>query len=167
MTVVLRPLTDSDWDDLLQVYLEGIATRQATFETEAPPWGRWDAGHRRDCRLAAVQDDDGRLVGWAALSPVSARKVYEGVAEVSVYVAADARGKGIGEMLLRALVQESERTGIWTLQASIFPENVPSVRLHSKLGFREVGVRERIARRRGVWRDTVVLERRSVRAGIA
>ena len=123
MTVVLRPLADADWADVRRIYLEGIATGQATFETEAPAWERWDAGHRRDCRLAAVEE--GRLVGWAALSPVSARRAYEGVGEVSVYVAAEARGRGLGETLLRALVEASEAADLWTLQASVFPENVP------------------------------------------
>ena len=146
-----------------RIYLQGIATGQATFETEAPAWERWDAGHRRDCRLAAVEE--GRLVGWAALSPVSARRAYEGVGEVSVYVAAEARGRGLGETLLRALVEASEAADLWTLQASVFPENVPSLRIHERLGFRRVGHRERIARHHGIWRDTVILERRSTRVG--
>lgn len=163
MTVVLRPLADADWADVRRIYLEGIATGQATFETEAPAWERWDAGHRRDCRLAAVEE--GRLVGWAALSPVSARRAYEGVGEVSVYVAAEARGRGLGETLLRALVEASEAADLWTLQASVFPENVPSLRIHERLGFRRVGHRERIARHHGIWRDTVILERRSTRVG--
>ena len=163
MTVVLRPLADADWADVRRIYLEGIATGQATFETEAPAWERWDAGHRRDCRLAAVEE--GRLVGWAALSPVSARRAYEGVGEVSVYVAAEARGRGLGETLLRALVEASEAADLWTLQASVFPENVPSLRIHERLGFRRVGHRERIARHHGNWRDTVILERRSTRVG--
>ena len=163
MTVVLRPLADADWADVRRIYLEGIATGQATFETEAPAWERWDAGHRRDCRLAAVEE--GRLVGWAALSPVSARRAYEGVGEVSVYVAAEARGRGLGETLLRALVEASEAADLWTLQASVFPENAPSLRIHEKLGFRRVGHRERIARHHGIWRDTVILERRSTRVG--
>lgn len=165
MTVAIRALASSDWDAVRAIYLEGIETGQATFETEAPDWTRWDAGHRADCRLAA--HEDGRLLGWAALSPVSARPVYAGVAEVSVYVAAGARGRGVGETLLRELIRRSEEAGVWTLQASIFPENAASVRLHAKLGFREVGIRRRIGRHHGAWRDTVILERRSARVGLA
>ncbi|MCA1581308.1 MAG: N-acetyltransferase family protein [Acidobacteria bacterium] len=165
MSVAIRPVLASDWEAVHEIYVEGIETRQATFETEAPDWKRWDAGHRTDCRLAAHEGD--RLLGWAALSPVSSRRVYSGVAEVSVYVAAGARGRGVGEALLRELIRCSEEAGVWTLQASVFPENAPSVRLHFKLGFRQVGVRERIARHHGVWRDTVILERRSLRVGVS
>ncbi len=159
----LRPLDRDDWDAVRRIYLEGIATGQATFETEAPDRDRFDAGHRRECRVAAIEG--GVLVGWAALSPVSSRRAYEGVAEVSVYVAAQARGRGVGEALLRALVEASEEAGVWTLQASVFPENAASVALHESIGFRRVGTRERIARHHGVWRDTLILERRSSRAG--
>ncbi len=164
MRAAVRPLLPSDWDAVRKIYVEGIETGQATFETEAPDWPRWDFGHRKDCRLAAWEDE--RLLGWAALSPVSSRDVYAGVAEVSVYVSSEARGRGLGETLLRALIHFSEEAGIWTLQASIFQENGASLGLHRKLGFRDVGVRERIACHRGVWRDTVILERRSRRAGL-
>lgn len=153
------------WPEVRAVYVEGIASGDATFETEAPEWERWDASHLRACRLVAL-DDDGRVAGWAALSPVSARKVYAGVAEVSVYVGAAFRGRGLGRLLLSALVQASESEGIWTLQAGIFPENVASVELHKSCGFREVGRRERVGKLRGRWRDTVLLERRSRTVGV-
>ena len=152
------------WPAVRAVYLEGLATGDATFETEAPEWERWDASHLRVCRLTALLGE--RVAGWAALSPVSARKVYAGVAEVSVYVGVDFRGRGIGRLLLEALVRESESEGIWTLQAGIFPENVASLALHKACGFREVGRRERVGKLRGLWRDTVLLERRSRTVGV-
>ncbi len=158
----MRP---AHWPEVRAVYLEGLASGDATFETEAPAWERWDASHLRACRLVALADG-GRVAGWAALSPVSARKVYAGVAEVSVYVGADFRGRGLGRALLEALVRESEAEGIWTLQASIFPENRASVALHRACGFREVGRRERVGRLKGRWRDTVLLERRSRTVGV-
>jgi phosphinothricin acetyltransferase len=153
-----------DWESVRTIYIEGIATGRATFETEAPDWERWNAGHLPQCRLVARNGDS--VLGWAALSPVSNRLVYAGVTEVSVYVAASARGVGVGDALMRALIEASERHGVWTLQSSVFPENHASVALHLKHGFREVGRRERIARHHGVWRDTVVLERRSSVAGV-
>ena len=156
-------MTAADADGVLAIYAEGLATGEATFETEAPPWVAWDAGHLQDCRLVARAG--GTLVGWAALTPVSGRCVYAGVAEVSVYVAAAARGQGVGGQLLRQLVAASEGVGLWTLQASIFPENVASVRLHEHCGFRVVGRRERIGQLRGTWRDTLLLERRSATVG--
>ena len=156
-------MSPSDWHDVQAIYAEGIATGQATFETAVPDWDRWDRSHLSCCRLIAKRD--GATVGWAALTAVSSRKVYEGVAEVSVYVGSDARGQGIGRKLLDALAAESERNGIWTLQASVFPENEASVALHHACGFRIVGRRERIARQNGVWRDTLFLERRSAAAG--
>ena len=163
-TIKLGGLTAADWEEARAIYLEGIATGDATFETEAPGWERWDASHLRACRLVAVVFGK-RVAGWAALSPVSARKVYAGVAEVSVYVGADFRGEGVGRMLLEALVLESEAEGIWTLQAGIFPENVASVALHESCGFRLVGRRERVCKLQGRWRDTVLLERRSQTVG--
>src|SRR5215468_11403950 len=164
MDFMIDSMRPEDWEFVRAIYLEGIATGQATFETEAPDWERWDAGHLPQCRLVARNGDV--VLGWAALSPVSRREVYAGVAEVSVYVAASARGLGVGGALMRALIEASELHGVWTLQSSIFPENHASVALHLKHGFREVGRRERIARRHGVWRDTVVLERRSRVAGL-
>lgn len=158
MPVEIISLTPSDWPSVREIYLEGIATGLATFETGAPEWPAWDAGHLPFARLGARSA--GRLTGWAALSPVSARAVYRGVAEVSVYVAAAARGQGVGRALLERLVAESEAHGIWTLQASIFPENAASLALHAACGFRVVGRRERIARLHGAWRDTLLLEKR-------
>jgi len=158
--IVVEQMTTEHWDDVRSIYLEGIATGEATFETEAPDWDRWNRSHLPFARLIARLDN--RIAGWAALSPVSARSVYAGVAEVSVYVAASTRGKGVGAALLTGLIVESEKNGIWTLQAGIFPENRASGELHRKLGFREVGRRERIGKLHGVWRDVLLLERRSV-----
>ncbi len=151
--------SEEDWDAVRAIYEEGIATKNATFETAAPAWEQWDAAHLKDCRFVARAN--GVVVGWAALSPVSSRCVYGGVAEVSVYVAESAQGQGVGKALLDALVAESERCGLWTLQAGIFPENAASVRLHERCGFRMVGRREKIGQMDGVWRDTLLLERRS------
>jgi phosphinothricin acetyltransferase len=148
-----------DWAEVARIYLEGIESGHATFETDVPSWERWDAAHLPFARLVAIAGEV--IIGWAALSRVSAREVYSGVAEISVYVADKSRGQGLGGLLLEALIKESESNGIWTLQASIFPENATSIRLHQRCGFREVGRRERIAKLRGVWRDTVLLERRS------
>lgn len=153
----MRP---EDWPAVRAIYLEGIAGGNATFETAAPPWEVWDAKHLTAPRL--VFRDHG-VLGWAALSPVSSRACYAGVAEVSVYIAASARGRGLGSQLLRALVEHSEANGIWTLQASIFPENEASLQIHHNNGFRIVGRRERIAQVKGVWRDTLLLERRSLK----
>lgn len=152
-------MAPQDWPAVRAIYLEGIATGNATFETAAPDWPEWDARHLPHCRFVARER--GEIVGWAALSAVSSRPVYRGVAEVSIYIAERARGRGIGRTLLHALIAASERHGIWTLQAGIFPENIASVELHSRAGFRLVGTRERIARRNGQWRDTILLERRS------
>jgi len=161
---VIETLRATDWEMLRSIYLEGIATGNATLETDAPPdWETWDRSHLRFARLA-VRGVEG-LAGWAALSPVSVRRVYAGVAEVSVYVAASARGKGIGRMLLGGLIEEAERNGIWTLQAGILAENTASIALHKSLGFREVGRRERIGNLNGVWRDVILLERRSSDVG--
>jgi L-amino acid N-acyltransferase YncA len=163
VSTAIESMTPVDWEVVRAIYLEGIATGQATFEMEAPPWEQWDANHLPVCRLVARRQ--GPVVGWAALSPVSCRPCYAGVAEVSVYVAVAERGQGVGEALLQAVIDESERHGIWTLQGVTFPENVPSLRLQASCGFRVVGMRERIARHNGVWRDTVITERRSVVAG--
>ena len=156
---MIEPLRAEHWDDVARIYGEGIATRQATFETEVPGWEAWDRGHLAEHRLVAT--NDGAVAGWAALSPVSDRCVYGGVAEISVYVAEDARGRGVGRALLEALVASAEAAGIWTIQAGVFPENEASVRLHEQAGFRVVGRRERLGRLDGVWRDVLLLERRS------
>jgi L-amino acid N-acyltransferase YncA len=164
MDFTIRPMAPADWPAIRAVYREGIATGNATFETEAPPWERWDAAHSALCRLVAETADT--LLGFAALSPVSARKVYAGVAEVSVYVSAQSRGAGVGNALMRELVSASEAAGFWTLQAGIFPENHASLRLHERCGFRVLGVRQRVGCLAGRWRDVVLLERRSTIAGV-
>src|SRR6185503_17701689 len=157
--VIIDPMRVSDWEQVREIYLAGIGSGHSTFETEAPSWEKWDEGHLEFARL--VMRDGETILGWAALSPVSKRHVYRGVAEVTVYVSESAQGQGIGRALLEALIDESEKNGIWTLQASIFPENTASVQLHLRCGFREVGRRERIAMLNGVWRDTLLFERRS------
>ena len=157
-------MTEADWQPVREIYLEGLATGLASFETDVPEWEHWDETHLADCRFVAWQGD--RLLGWAAVSPVSSRCVYGGVGEVSVYVGERARGQGVGRRLLSVLVDASERAGLWTLQAGIFPENVASVTLHEKCGFRVVGRRERLGQLQGVWRDVLLLERRSGLVGI-
>ena len=161
--VTIAAMAAADWPAVHAIYLEGIATGNATFETEAPDWATFDARHVAQPRLVARRD--GQILGWATLSPTSVRAVYRGVAENSVYVAAAARGQGIGRLLLQALVAHSEQAGFWTLQTSIFPENTASLRLHAACGYRVIGYRERIAQLNGVWRDTVLLERRSAVVG--
>lgn len=152
-------LLPEHWAAVKTVYEQGIATGHATFQTSAPEWAEWDGSHLKHSRLVALEN--GQVIGWAALTPVSGRCVYSGVAEVSVYIAPDQRGKKIGETLLKALISSSERHDIWTLQAGIFPENTASLKIHENCGFRKVGTRERIGQMHGVWRDTVLLERRS------
>jgi len=154
----IEPLRETDWPRVAAIIGEGIATRNATFETAVPTWADWDASHLESHRLVAV--DEGRVVGWAALAPYSRRAVYAGVAEVSVYVAEHARGAGVGLALLESLIASARTGGLWTLQAGIFPENEASLALHRSLGFREVGVRERIGRLDHEWRDVVLLELR-------
>jgi L-amino acid N-acyltransferase YncA len=156
--VTVRAMTAEDWPAVRRIYEEGIATGLATFETSSPEWRGWDASHLPGCRLVATLD--GQVAGWAALSPVSERCVYAGVAEVSVYVAESKRGRGVGRALLEALVAASERQGLWTLQAGMFPENMGSVALHERCGFRVVGRRERLGQLHGTWRDVLLLERR-------
>jgi L-amino acid N-acyltransferase YncA len=157
--LLIRKLERVDWPEVAEIYKAGIDSRNATFETEVPAWEAWDAAHLAEHRLVAVDDD--RVVGWAAIAPVSDRCCYEGVAENSVYVAPDAQGRGIGRALLERLVTDAEQAGIWTVQTGVFPENAASVALHLACGFRLVGVRERLGRLDGVWRDVLFLERRS------
>ena len=155
----IRALTPEDWPEVRAIYVEGIATGDATFETAPPSWEEFDSGRLRDHRLVAT--DESGIVGWAALSPTSARACYSGVVEHSVYVAEHARGGGVGRALMEALLASADGAGLWTIQTSIFPENAASIALHERLGFRKVGQRERIAQLHGVWRDTLLLERRS------
>lgn len=164
MDYVIAALESADWDAARVIYLEGIATRNATFETEAPSWGKWDASHFPFARLVARRGT--KVLGWAALSPVSTRQCYEGVAEATIYVGAAHQRQGVGRALLQALIAESERHGIWTLQASVFPENLASLALVRQCGFREVGRRERIAQLDDAWRHTILLERRSHAVGV-
>lgn len=159
--IKIEPMEPRHWSEVSEIYRDGIFTGQATFETTVPSWKAWNARHLPFGRFVAIAQPGGCVVGWAALSQVSKRLAYSGVAEVSVYVAKDARGQGLGRSLLERLIEESEQNGIWTLQASVFPENEASVKLHSCCGFREVGFRERIGKLDGVWRDTLLLERRS------
>src|SRR5581483_900424 len=164
MNAVIEKMVEGDWAAVREIYREGIATGNATFETELPDWEKWNRGHLACCRLVAR--NGAQVFGWAALSAVSTRKVYAGVAEVSVCVASSARGAGVGKALLQSLIRESERQGIWTLQAGIFPENTGSIALHRACGFREIGKRERVGQLNGVWRSTTLLERRSKIVGI-
>jgi phosphinothricin acetyltransferase len=160
----IASLTREHWRAVRTRYEEGIATGHATFETIAPPWEEWDGGHLAFARIVAVEDD--LVFGFAALSPVSKRAAYRGVAEVSVYVAKAHRRQGIGRRLLEELIRSAEAGGVWMLQAAIFPENLPTLGLHEAAGFRVVGRRERIGRLHGAWRDTLLLERRSTRVGV-
>lgn len=176
MNFTIEQMSNDDWEQVRLIYLEGIATGNATFEQSAPTWEKWDAGHLRNCRLVARSGDDlggiddggsnRDVAGWAALSPVSSRCVYQGVAEVSIYVGEKRRGIGIGRALLFALTKLSEADGIWTLQAGILAENEASINLHLGCGFRIVGRRERLGKLKGEWRDVILLERRSRIAGV-
>ncbi len=163
-TCAIAPMTEEHWEAVREIYAQGIATGNATFEQTVPDRKEWDARHLTACRLVACVGSE--IVGWAALSPVSTRRVYEGVTEVSIYIAEQAQGRGIGRQLLEALIAESEKNGIWTLQAGILAENAVSIRLHERAGFRVVGTRERIGCRDGHWRDTVLMERRSSVVGV-
>ena len=160
----IRELSEHDWNALVSIYESGIATGYATFETSAPEWDDWDEAHLEFGRLVAVIDQ--QVVGWAALSPVSSRCVYGGVAEVSIYIHEEFRGKRIGQQLLGALIITSEQHGIWTLQAGIFRENIASIKLHESVGFRIIGYRERIGKLNGQWRDNVIMEKRSTAVGL-
>ena len=155
----IKAMTAEDWPAVAEIYKEGIATGYATFELDVPAYKEWDSAHVSSCRLVALEDQI--VLGWAALSPVSSRCVYGGVAEVSVYIAKTHRGKGLGEKLLNQLIQASEEAGFWTLQSGIFPENIGSIQIHEKTGFRLIGKRERIGKLHGDWKDNLIFERRS------
>jgi L-amino acid N-acyltransferase YncA len=159
MNIKVQKMQDDDWPSVKDIYQEGIDTGNATFETVVPTWQEWDSNHLCDCRLIAKFA--GQIVGWVALSPISNRCAYQGVAEVSLYVKSSARGQGVGKALLKAAIEESEQIGLWTLQGGTFPENKSSIALQKACGFREVGRRERIGKRNGVWRDVILMERRS------
>ena len=158
--IKIRPSTSQDYPMIREIYELGIKSGNSTFETKAPSWSEWDKGHLSKCRFFAM-DEEGNGAGWAALTPVSGRCVYSGVAEVSVYVHPGFQGKGIGKRLLLELISESEKQNIWTLQAGIFPENTASLKIHEQCGFRQVGYHEKIGKMKNVWRDTTLLERRS------
>jgi L-amino acid N-acyltransferase YncA len=155
----IAEMSPADWPEVESIYIEGLETGLATFEIESPGWENWDSGHLKVGRLVAKVED--KIVGWAALSAVSKRQAYKGVAEVSIYIGKDFRGKGVGKKLFGELITLSERAGFWTLQSSVFKENVATIALHKSMGFREIGYREKIGQLNGVWRDTVLLERRS------
>lgn len=157
-------MTADDWKNVSEIYRQGIETGNATFQQEIPTYTDWDNGHLKNCRIVAIKDN--QVAGWAALTPVSGRCVYAGVAEVSVYVADKNRGHKIGHKLLEKLIIESENEKLWTLQAGIFPENIASLKIHEALGFRKIGHRERIGQMNGIWRDIILLERRSKLIGI-
>ena len=159
MEIIFRPMTADDWKNVSEIYRQGIETGNATFQQEIPTYTDWDNGHLKNCRIVAIKDNE--VAGWAALTPVSGRCVYAGVAEVSVYVADKNRGHKIGHKLLEKLIIESENEKLWTLQAGIFPENIASLKIHEALGFRKIGHRERIGQMNGIWRDIILLERRS------
>jgi phosphinothricin acetyltransferase len=161
--MTITDLLPDHWPTVKAIYEAGLATGNASFQTTAPSWDEWNASHLAQCRLVALVGE--RVIGWVALSQVSSRWVYAGVAEVSIYIDAKYRGQCVGTALLQAVITESEAKGIWTLQAGIFPENIASVRLHERAGFREVGLREKIGKMGNVWRDTVLLERRSKNVG--
>ena len=160
---MIREMVSKDSERILEIYKMGIDTMNATFETEIPEWNEWDAKHHKHSRF--VYENDHNVLGWIALSPVSTRKVYEGVAEVSIYIDPIIQGKGIGSKLMEKVIESSEKAGIWTLYSSIFPENIPTLNLHQKFGFRIIGTREKIAKLDGVWRDTLLLEKRSKLVG--
>lgn len=162
--VIIRDMKASDWEAVAAIYAEGIATGFATFETTVPEYDTWDSAHMQTCRFIAA--DGEKILGWAALSPVSSRCVYGGVAEVSVYVGIESRGMGVGKLLMQSLITASESIGLWTLQSGVFPENEGSIELHKKVGFRYIGRRERVGKLLGEWKDNVLFEKRSTTIGI-
>jgi L-amino acid N-acyltransferase YncA len=155
----IKNIAQDNFPQVAEIYKEGLDTGIATFQNDIPIWESWDKDHLPNCRIAAFEDNE--MVGWAALTPVSSRCVYAGVGEVSIYIAANFRGKGVGEFLLNNLIKESEQSGLWTLQSGIFAENNGSIKLHEKCGFRQIGYREKIGQKNGIWKDTILMERRS------
>ncbi|WP_299487480.1 GNAT family N-acetyltransferase [uncultured Allomuricauda sp.] len=162
--MVVREMKIADWNQVARIYEQGIATGFATFEKTVPDYNSWSQAHLEKCRLVA--EENGKITGWAALSPVSSRCVYGGVGEVSVYIEKSNRGKGVGKLLLEQLITESEKAGFWTIQSGIFPENEGSIQLHKKVGFRFIGKRERVGKLDGAWRDNLLFEKRSIKIGI-
>lgn len=160
----IQLITEDNFSEVKEIYKQGLATNIATFQNDVPQWEEWDKGHLDFCRISVYENN--KMLGWTALTPVSGRCVYAGVAEVSVYTAEEERGKGIGRILLNELIRQSEANGIWTLQSSIFSENQSSIRLHENCGFRLVGYREKIGKKNGIWKDNVLMERRSKNTGI-
>ena len=163
-SILIEEMKDTDWEYVKSIFQEGIDTGNATFQTETPTWEEWDKGHTEACRFVARLADE--IIGWVALSPISSREAFRGVAEVSIYLSKNAAGKGIGSKLLSHLIQESEKSGFWTIQSMIFPENIGSIKLHHKHGFQETGTHQRMGKLNGVWRDVVRLEYRSEAVGI-
>ena len=164
MKIIITKMLPDHWNAVADIYKQGIATGMATFEKEIPSWDIWNANHIQKCR--SIAQIAHRIIGWSALSEVSSRCVYGGVGEVSVYVGAANRGKGVGELLLRDLIDQSEKAGYWTLQSGIFPENEKSIKMHEKAGFRIIGYREKIGKLDGVWKDNILMERRSKTVGL-
>jgi len=160
----IEPLTEKHWPEVKAIYLSGVATGNANFSFAEPEWAGWDKTHVSNCRFVITENN--KVLGWAALTAIHDQCVFAGVAEVSIYIAEQARGKGIGKQLLRTLIDESEKNNFWTLEARIFPENIASIKIHEENGFRIIGSRERIGQLKGVWRDTLLLERRSIKVGI-
>ena len=166
MKYSIRVMDEHDWEAVKRIYLQGINTNKATFQTEAPSWQQWDEGHLQVCRFVILADND--IVGWSALGAVSARDCYRGVVEVSIYIAEEARGQGLGEKLLMYTIIASEQAGFWSLYSAVLAENIGSIALHKKCGFRQIGVREKLAKMEstGKWHDVVLFERRSKSIGI-
>lgn len=162
--ILIREMTENDGRAVLEIYRLGVQSGQATFETSVPAWNEWDKKYLEHSRFIAVTNN--RIAGWVALSPVSAREVYKGVAEVSIYVDPAFHGKGVGSALMAKVIESSETNGIWTLFSVVFPDNIATMKLHKKFGYRIIGTREKIARHNGTWRDTVLLERRSRLVGV-
>lgn len=164
VTMEIRPITKDNFSEVVDIYKQGLATNIATFQNDLPQWEDWNKGHLDFCRISIYENN--KMLGWTALTPVSSRCVYAGVAEVSVYIAQKERGKGIGKILLNELIKQSEANGIWMLQSGIFSENQSSIKLHEKCGFRMVGYREKIGKKNGIWKDNVLMEHRSKNIGV-